>query len=302
MRGKLSHLSQICSARRYVLTEGAERGLEIIDCDNGKLRFLLNVSKALDMPQLWHESTNLSFVSKNGLVAKDRSFLDRFEGGMLYTCGMDSVGGRDGYELHGSLHNTPARVTFLQSDKDGICVEAEIRSTALFGKHLLLKRRIHTAQGSSKVTVTDTLINEGYAPEDYCLLYHVNLGYPMLDEGTRIEAEPLSVIPRTPWAKAGQDEIFSMSGAIPGREEQCWFLTMKEPRVSLVNEGLGKHFVLSWSGDTLPHFVEWKSMASGDYALGLEPSTTELDGGFAYRTIAPGERIRFSVTMEVKKS
>ena len=161
--------------RRYMLREGSEAGLEVLDCDNGKIRFLLNVSKACDVMQLYHEGQNVSFVSKNGFTKREIPFLNRFEGGMLYTCGLDSVGGREGYELHGTLHNTPAKITRAECDENGITVEATVRDTALFGKNLVLKRRIYTAIGSESVRVEDTLVNEGYADEDYCLLYHVNV-------------------------------------------------------------------------------------------------------------------------------
>ena len=102
MIGQVSNFDQIASLRRYTLSDGAGKGLDVIDCDNGKMRFLLNVSKALDVMQLYHEGQNMSFVSKNGFTAREIDFLRRFEGGMLYTCGLDSVGGREGYELHGT--------------------------------------------------------------------------------------------------------------------------------------------------------------------------------------------------------
>ena len=76
----------------------------------------------------------------------------------------------------------------------------------------------------------------------------------------------------------------------------CYFLRLKTPRVCLKNKSLGKQFVLEWTKETLPHFVEWKSMASGDYALGLEPCTTELDQTFTYRTIEPEGKKHFGLT------
>ena len=42
-------------------------------------------------------------------------------------------------------------------------------------------------------------------------------------------------------------------------------------------------------------------MASGDYALGLEPCTTELDDCFAYKTIEVGEKIKFFVNISIAK-
>ena len=90
-----------------------------------------------------------------------------------------------------------------------------------------------------------------------------------------------------------------MELSVPNQEECCYFLKLNTSEVSLVNEKLGKKLTVSYSGDTLPHFVEWKSMASGDYALGLEPCTTELDDRFTYRTIKPAEKIVFAVNIAV---
>ena len=301
MDGRISNFQQVASIRRYTLTEGREKGLDVLDCDNGKIRFLLNVSKACDIMQLYHEGQNMSFVSKNGFTKREISFLKRFEGGMLYTCGLDSVGGRDGYELHGTFHNIPAEIIRAECNENGIIVEAIIRDTALFGKNLVLKRKIFTEISGDSITLEDTLINEGYKAEEYCLLYHINVGYPMLDDGVKVIADVESYTPRTAWAKQNEATMYAMNEAVPNQEEACYFLKLSKPEIALVNEKIGKEFTVSYSGDTLPCFVEWKSMASGDYALGLEPCTTELDDGFAYRIIKEGMQIKFSVRISIKK-
>lgn len=300
MNEKISNLSQLAYVRRYMLADGNEAGLKIVEVNNGKLRFLLNESKALDLPQLWHEGTNISFVSKNGFTVRELSFVRRFEGGMLYTCGLDSVGGRDGYELHGTLHNTPVRITRCECGEERIIVQAEIRDSALFGKNLVFRRTVTTGIGSDTVELNDELCNEGYRDEEYCLLYHVNLGYPMLDEGCSLEADILSATPRTPYAEHKKSEMKAITAPIPNQEEMCYFLNLKKTQISLHNPKLGKTFTLSYSGDTLPHFVEWKSMASGDYALGLEPCTTELDGGFAYKIIKANSKLSFSLQLQIR--
>ena len=71
--------------------------------------------------------------------------------------------------------------------------------------------------------------------------------------------------------------------------------------MSLVNEKIGRTFTVSYSGDTLPNFLEWKNMTSGDYALGLEPCTTKLDDLFDYSTIKAGETIAFSVNLTINE-
>jgi hypothetical protein len=301
MNPKITNLKEIATLRRYTVSEGREKGLDVIDCDNGKLRFLVNVTRAFDIMQLYHEGQNMSFVSKNGFTKREIPFLRRFEGGMLYTCGLDSVGGREGYELHGTLHNIPAEIIRAECNENGIIVEAIIRDTALFGKNLVLKRKIFTEISGDSITLEDTLCNIGYKEEEYCLLYHINVGYPMLDNGAKVVADVESYTPRTAWAKQNEATMYAMNDAVPNQEEACYFLKLSKPEIALVNEKIGKKFTVSYSGDTLTHFVEWKSMASGDYALGLEPCTTELDDRFAYKTIEVGEEIKFFVKILITK-
>lgn len=291
---------QAASIRRYEMTEGSERGLKVLDCDNGKLRFLLNESKALDVMQMYCDGRNISFVSKNGFTMRELPFAARFEGGMLYTCGLDAVGAVEGHELHGSHHNTPAKIVRAACGEEGIAVEAEISESELFGRDLLFRRRVSAGIGADELEITDTLENRGFGAARYSLLYHVNLGYPFLDEGAEIVGETLQAVPRNDWAAQHIGERTHIGAPAAGQEEMCYFLHMKRPEISLVNRKLGKAFTLRWSGDTLPHFIQWKSMACGDYALGFEPATSELDGGFAYRTLPAGESVRFSLVLGVK--
>ena len=301
MDGRISNFAQVAGIRRYTITEGREKGLDVIDCDNGNIRFLLNVNKACDIIQLFHKGQNMTFVSKNGFMQRELPFANRFEGGMLYTCGLDSVGEREGFEEHGSIHNTPAQILRSECNEDGIIIEAIIRDTEVCGKNLVIKRRITTGIGSDNITVEDTLTNEAFRDEKYCLLYHVNIGYPMLDAGAKIVADAEKCLPRTKWAEKNVDTAYKISAPVPNMEETCYYPELKSPEVSLINEKIGKKFTVSYSGDTLPHFLVWKSMASGDYAVGLEPCTTKLDDLFAYSAIKAGETIRFSVTIAVNE-
>lgn len=299
MNGKITNQMQIASLRRYTLTEGRAQGLDVIDCDNGKLRFLINVSKACDIMQMYHEGENLSFISKNGFEKRELAFARRFEGGMLYTCGLDSLGARTGYEIHGTLHNIPAEIVHAEVTEDEIVVEALIKDTNHMKRNLQIRRKISSRIGSTSVKVEDILENRGFEAMEYALLYHVNLGYPMLDEGARVKAEVTSFTTRTEHAAAEAATRFEMGAPIVGAEESCFYYKMAKPEISLENEKNGKRFTLAYSGDTLPAFVHWKNVASGLYVMGFEPSTTELGDGFVYKTIESGERISFMIEMTV---
>ena len=125
MNKKVNNLRQICSVTRYKITEGRGSGLDVIDCDNGKIRFTLSPSRGLDVIQMWYRGENVSFISKNGFVNENVPFLERFEGGMLYTSGLDSCGARAGFEQHGTYHLTTAEVTRAEATEDGITVQKQ---------------------------------------------------------------------------------------------------------------------------------------------------------------------------------
>lgn len=299
MDGRISNFAQVASLRRYTLTEGREKGLDVIDCDNGKIRFLLNVSKACDMMQLYYNGQNMTFISKNGFMQREVPFASRFEGGMLYTCGIDSVGEREGFEEHGTIHNTPAQILRAECNAQEIVVEAVIQDTEICGKNLTIRRRITTPIGGDTISVNDTLVNESFRDENYCLLYHVNIGYPMLDAGAKIVTDTDQCLPRTKWAQKNIETAYQISAPVPNLEETCYYLAPKFSEVSLVNEKIGRKFTVSYSGETLPHFLAWKSMASGDYAVGLEPCTTKLDDLFAYSLIKAGEAVEFNINLTI---
>ena len=301
MNGKISNLCQVASVRHYTMTEGASRGLDVIDCDNGKIRFLLNASRALDIMQLYHCGQNVSFVSKNGFVEKDDKFPRRFEGGMLYTCGLDVLGNKEGYEQHGLFHKQSAEILRAECDENGIVVEALIRQTTLFGENLVMRRKYTSAIGDDKVTLEDTLTNCAYTDAQYCLMYHVNVGYPMLDEGAKVVADITSTTPCNDWAEKNINCALTMSDDIAGATETCYFHNLAKPSVSLVNEKIGKTFTLTYSKETLPCFLQWRSMASGDYALGLEPCTTQFSKGIDYKILKSGENAKFFVEFKVSE-
>ena len=301
MDKRISHADQRAYVRRYTLSGGDSDGVRIIECDTGKIRFLLNESRALDIPQLWHEGKNVSFLSKNGINALPCDFSSRFEGGMLYTCGLDAIGGRDGHELHGTIHTRPALVLSARCGKEGILVEGIIREHALFGKNLVLKRRVTAPAGGESVTVQDTLANRGTKEEEYCLLYHVNLGYPFLAAGTTVKYDAEEVVPRTPFAGAHAADRIRFPEPKDNAEERCFFVRPRTPYAEAESPAGGR-FLLSWTGETLPCMVQWVSPASGDFALGLEPATSFLDDKLTLKKIAPGEEVSFAVKITVSRS
>ena len=61
-----------------------------------------------------------------------------------------------------------------------------------------------------------------------------------------------------------------------------FFHEQMEHRASLVNEEIHTKMTLTWS-DSLPILAHWRSMASGDYVCGLEPTNCYIMGRKAER-------------------
>lgn len=299
MLKQISNLSQVAYIREYTLESGKEEGVKVIELFNNHLRVLLNKSKALDIMQIFHDGINMSLITKNGFSTRSDDFIKRFEGGMLYTVGLDSAGAREGFPLHGSFHNLKPKIVRSEiTDKD-IIVEALIEDSELFGKHLIMKRQYILGLDASELILKDELINNSDEDENYCLLYHNNIGYPTLDVDGRIEINAKEVLPRTPYAKEKQKEWNIITEPIDLQEETCYFIDVKDGQAAYVNNKLKKRFTIKYSKDNLPEFVLWKSMRSGDYALGLEPSTTKLDDDFKYGVIKKKTSVRFEIIYRI---
>ncbi|MBQ6921517.1 MAG: DUF4432 family protein [Clostridia bacterium] len=299
VNGRINDPSQVAGIKRYVLSDGAAAGLKVVECDNGKLRFLLNESKALDIMQIFYQGKNLSFVSKNGFIARETDFINRFEGGALYTCGLDAVGAVEGKGIHGRFHNIPAKVTRADMEEDGLTVEAEIRFTSLFGENITVKRKIFTAYDIGKIELSDKIINYGGRDEKFCLLYHVNLGYPLLFEGGKIFADTEDVRPRNDWARenlSAWDTVYPPEDSV---EEVCYYLEPKDKTVCYFHPKTGRKFTLNYSGE-MKKVIIWKSWQAGDYSLGIEPTTTFLDGEFCYSELPKRSEKEFGLTLTIE--
>ena len=66
---------------------------------------------------------------------------------------------------------------------------------SVFGENLVLRRRIEAMVGSSTFTMHDTVTNEGWNPTPHMCLYHVNVGFPILDEGAELLVPTRSAMP-----------------------------------------------------------------------------------------------------------
>ena len=322
---RVNNMANLAGIREFTLTCGKGAGMRAFEVHNAAgLRFTVLADKCMDILEVSYKGTNISFNSKNGLVSETRSpllgeeFLYYFNGGMLTTCGPNNAGGGcddngTWRAFHGrfgcqSAENVTAKA-FWDGDDYIMELTGDIRDSRLFGYNFLLSRTIRTSLYSKSISISDTLVNCQPEAEEYMMLYHINFGYPLLDAGARVVSSDTEVIPRTPFAAEDMrwNEIDSPED---GLEERCYFhkCTADErgfARVGLLNDELKLGAFVKYNLDSLPLLVEWKSMCSHDYALGLEPSNSYIKGRVeerengTLRTLGGYEKAEFKLTIGI---
>ena len=291
-KGYIGHPGQLVTLRRVTAAEGKSRGTEIIEVKTaGGLELDVLPDAGLDIGQCRYMGINMSWLSKNGYDSPavinpyENEFVNTFPGGLLYTCGLRSAGpsNRDGDEwhpLHGRYHSLAAEQVCAEMIGDEIIIRGAVRETALFGHVLENRRTIRIPAFGASVTVEDEITNLTPADEEFMQIYHCNFGYPLLSEKAKLKLPAdRETVPRTEFAKTGLGRECEFDAPIPGEEERVFFQKMRRDfRAELINPDLGVRMTLTWSGDTLPILSQWRSMAAGDYVLGLEPANCYIMG------------------------
>ena len=317
MNKYVGHASQIRGAEEHILKGGKGEGMRLLSVRNGHgLDFTVSLDRAADISRLSFKGTNMGYFAPCGYVAPmyyNGDFLKSFTAGFFTTCGLTTVGtpthddGED-LPLHGTISNIPAEKVSVEETDSGITVKAEIREASLFGRKLVLKRTYFISYENSEITLTDEIVNEGGDTSPVMILYHCNMGYPLLSENSVVKIPNNGVKPRTEDAAKGVPEALNMQKPEKGFVEQCFYFDVVE-KDGFANAGIfspdeGVGVVLSFDKNTLDYFTEWKMMGETEYVLGLEPGNCTPDGRSVLRErgelkfLAPGES--YKTTLKFK--
>lgn len=75
---------------------------------------------------------------------------------------------------------------FWEGDDYFVVVEGRIREGAVFSPVLELHRCITVKLGENRLFIRDTVTNIGFQASPLMLLYHINLGFPILSEHSEL--------------------------------------------------------------------------------------------------------------------
>jgi len=327
---RVGDLSQIADARRSELSDGKAKGVEAVDVTTGSgFAFTVLPGRGMDLAGASYGGASLGYLSKVGVASPQffredgvKGFLDGFFAGLLTTCGLTHMGSPSVDEgralgLHGVISNTPAEEVSVTrawvGDEYVLTVRGTVRQASMFGENLALVREISTCLGSKKLTIRDRVENRGFAPQPLMLLYHINIGFPVVDASSTLYGRETAAVarPGTPDAAAAVHRSFQ--DPTPGYAEQCFYIDHATgpdglAHACLFNPALGADGLgvsVSYDKSTLPRFTEWKMMGEQEYVVGLEPGTWIVEGRAEARkrgelsVLAPGESRDFHVEIGV---
>lgn len=285
-RRRVGALDQVARIERFVDDDGAGRGSRRIRMvTGGGLEVEMLPDRALDLGHVSYRGVPVAWISPVGILSpalaesRDGHWLRSFGGGLLATCGLDAFGpptAVDGveYPQHGRVGVTPATMTRTETDGDQLIVAGTVRQAAVFAENLVLQRTYSSPLGGSTLRLTDTVRNEGLDDAGHMVLYHVNVGWPLLDETATLEVDSREVTPRDEDARAGAGRWHQIEAPQAGYREQVFGHDFRDHglvTVAIDNPTLDLRFELAFDSSTLPAMHQWKMSGEGHYVMGLEP-------------------------------
>jgi hypothetical protein len=209
---------------------------------------------------------------------------------LVVRCGLESNGapdfdattGRLRYPLHGRIGNLPAHKVDVEVDDEAgtITVRGVVEETRFHHQKLRLTAAVTTSFNSASFTLNDTVENFGGTPATMQMLYHINIGQPLLDPGSRLVAPVAKVAPRNAHAATGIGAWQTFPAPMAGYQEQVYFAELTGDRqgntqVLLKNSAGNAGVGVRCNKQTLPYFLLWKNTVAPQdgYVTGLEPGT-----------------------------
>lgn len=329
----ISNPTQLGGIETSILDNGPGKGVRIAWVNTGSgLRYKVVIDRGLDIAEAFFNAHSLAWISHGGISApqpfSDRGagWLRTFGGGLLTTCGLSHVGGPELDEfgsrgLHGNISNVPAEIISIQQPDPfrgnlEMSITGIMRETSVLGPNLELKRTISGTLGQASLTIRDEITNLGNTEAAHMLLYHLNFGWPFIDEGTEMVWEgnwqsrdgdvnnrifntkndfKKCPTPMDVHAGSGEDAAFIDLSSLNDELCVCGF----------VNQKVGIGLSIKFNRKELPWLVNWQHWGKGEYVTALEPATNPPIGQAAARKantlikIPPGEKKSYSLEMNM---
>jgi len=320
--------NQLGGIEHVVCCDGKARGVELLTVRTAAgLEFSVVPSRALDIYSARYQGRSLSWNSPVGLVhpayydSRGLEWLKTFSAGLVTTCGLTTAGAPSvdadqDLGLHGSISATPAeRLHYGERWDEDECtlqVSGVIREVPENGAALVATRRISTLLNGKSLRVLDHVENVGSVKSPHMQLYHINLGFPLLTEYSRIYAPSKDQQARDPYSSQNLASWAVMDQPSANATEHVFYHDMQPDKsgmvaIVVVSDQRQPDFGLElrYPKTQFPCFTQWKMTQSHYFVLGLEPANCHVGGRYAERQngtlqfLQPLESRTFEFELEV---
>ena len=286
---KSGSLRQIAGTRHCVLTHGGAGGTRAIDVNTGGgLSYTILPDRGMDISQAAFRGVNIAYLSPQEELGpahcdcRGDEWLRTFFAGLLTTCGPVNFGPACEdcgvpYSIHGRLNATVAANVCDSTDVAGglIEVSGRVANYVLFGEKIEIRRTITSIVGENSIRIRDTVTNHSDVATPNMMLYHINFGYPLLDECAMVYIESESCAGYDSYSQQHIGDIGRFGPPCADNKEKNYLHTMRRgaPGVAGIrNDSLGFGVEIVFGTDTLPLLTQWKYERARDYVLALEPA------------------------------
>lgn len=316
-RELVAHEDQLSGSRLVQVMDGSGSGVRMIEAwSQAGIQLEVLPDRGFDLFTVRYRGIPVSWCGPSGLKPPTAyepegfGWLRTFQGGLVTTCGLDHFGGpmeRQVPELHppddrvvsygehGRISHQSATVVrreIVDSESGPTLVlVGEVRQAGLYCEQYLLRREIQLSLTQPKITLTDRVKNLAGLPVRNPLLYHINLGYPLVAPGTVVSAMgaegPISETfeQLTPTAP---ERVLEFS-AVPNDDGQT--------RIDVASPDNAINLRLQYDPKTLPNLVVWKLPRTRVNVLGLAPSSAATPSEAPM--LAPSETIKYRIGFEI---
>lgn len=315
---------QVGGTRHYRLCGGKADGTRCIDVKTGSgFEYTVVCDRGMDISLASFAGTNLVYLTQN--MESHPSFYDpagdewlkTFSGGLLTTCGPTNIGNpcEDAGESlgqHGVWSALPAyQVCDLTDYEEGtIEIRGKLFDGETFGHQIAIDRRITSEFGKSYVVIDDVIRNEGGAKVPLNVLYHINFGFPFLDETVEIHIPSTKCVGYDAYSTERISENTRMQPPSGDSVEKNYLHSFegKEKVTAWVhnkNIGDGLLVYITFDPKLLPYVTQWIYENVREYVLAIEPANVpcmtrkELREKNMLPMINPGESVQFKVEIGV---
>lgn len=330
---KIGDISQLGGIKSYQFDDGLSKGIRAVDMKSPSgLDLTVLLDRGMDISNLSYKSIPISWRSATRETSpvyyesRGLELLRSFYGGLFTTCGLTYVGSpcidnEEELGLHGRISNLAAENVWADGkwvdDNYVMWVQGKVREAKMLYYKLELNRKITIWMDSPSILVEDTIENIGPEKTPFMILYHVNIGYPIVNSTSKLLSSKTKITPMDEISEKELNKYSDFQEPVSGFISNTYYHDIEPDKegnsnIAIVNEdfnqGQGMGIWLKYNKDSLPYLVQWKHMGEGEYICGIEPSNTLLRGRDVEREkgtlkfLNPGEKVKNRLEFKILTS